>query len=198
MNSIAKWMMTAGLMGAATAAGAQVTYDVNNLQFGSSNEFLSGTLTLSNSAAGGGPISNSSFSAIDLSVFTSAADTTALETFNDSEIFCINTCLTVSSAGLAVGPFGAEAQGALNIDNGSKGGQLLIGVGFGGIEYRSSGGTSAVPLTGSQIFATPVPASPPVAAPEIDPASAAGGITLLAGLLAIFRGRRPQRLALPG
>ena len=196
MNSIAKWMMTAGLIGAATAASAQVTYDVNNLQFGSSNEFLSGTITLSNSAANGGPISNSSFSAIDLSVFTGKADTTALETFNDSLIFCINTCLTVTSAGLAIGPFGDEGESALNIDNGSKGGQLLIGVGFGGIEYSSSG--SAVPLTGSQIFATPAPASPPVAAPEIDPASAAGGITLLAGLLAIFRGRRPQRLALPG
>jgi hypothetical protein len=36
--------------------------------------------------------------------------------------------------------------------------------------------------------------SAPTAAPEINPASAASGLTLLVGGLAVLRGRRPQRL----
>jgi hypothetical protein len=34
-------------------------------------------------------------------------------------------------------------------------------------------------------------AAPPASAPELDPASLVGGLTLLFGLLAVFRGRRP-------
>jgi hypothetical protein len=35
---------------------------------------------------------------------------------------------------------------------------------------------------------------PPIAAPEIDPASAASGLTLLLGSLLVLRGRRPLTL----
>jgi len=36
----------------------------------------------------------------------------------------------------------------------------------------------------------PKPGNPPVQAPEVDPASAMAGLTLLAGGLAVLRGRR--------
>ena len=38
-----------------------------------------------------------------------------------------------------------------------------------------------------------IPNTPSVAAPEIDPASALGGLTLLAGGLAVIRGRRTKK-----
>jgi hypothetical protein len=45
--------------------------------------------------------------------------------------------------------------------------------------------------SGIQSIGLAVPA-PPASAPELDPASLVGGLTLLFGLLAVVRGRRPQ------
>jgi hypothetical protein len=42
-------------------------------------------------------------------------------------------------------------------------------------------------------IATPVPPRFPMLAPEIDPASAMAGLTLLAGGLAVLRGRRNRK-----
>lgn len=39
----------------------------------------------------------------------------------------------------------------------------------------------------------PLPHGPPTMAPEIDPASAMGGLTLLIGGLAVIRGRRASK-----
>lgn len=65
----------------------------------------------------------------------------------------------------------------------------IIGYGS-GYEYsdvKSTGSTTFVPISFS--------ASPVASAPEIDPASAVGGLTLLIGSLVVLRGRRKVNLA---
>jgi hypothetical protein len=60
-----------------------------------------------------------------------------------------------------------------------------------------AGAASATPATSTQCYqilwwtiCLPTVSAPPLKAPEIDPASAMAGLTMLAGGLAVLRGRR--------
>jgi hypothetical protein len=59
-----------------------------------------------------------------------------------------------------------------------------------GVASASSGGQSGGCFQILWIKICPKPTNPPFQAPEIDPASAMAGLTMLAGGLAVLRGRR--------
>jgi LPXTG-motif cell wall-anchored protein len=54
------------------------------------------------------------------------------------------------------------------------------------------GGIGCINLGFIEIFCQAPPKSGPASAPEIDPASAMAGLTMLAGGLAVLRGRRKK------
>jgi hypothetical protein len=65
----------------------------------------------------------------------------------------------------------------------------LVLMAMAGVASASSGGSSSCFQILWFTFC-PAPIHPPVQAPEIDPASAMAGLTMLAGGLAVLRGRR--------
>ncbi len=97
--------------------------------------------------------------------------------------YIFNDVLYASGSGLMLDPDGLGLSTAVN------GAINIIGYGS-GYEYsdvKSTGSTTFVPISFS--------ASPVASAPEIDPASAVGGLTLLIGSLVVLRGRRKVNLA---
>jgi hypothetical protein len=186
MNTVAKWIVAAVIIGANASASAQVVYNATDFQVGG-GDYLTGTLFVANAAVTAGGL------------LTTTAD------FIGGEIRLYNTsntllgpmrvvdCLPALSCGLAVsGSFLTLAPGELGI----AGAQAYCDIGITG-SCATISQTTGLPVavtqyTGSQgmVFAT----AKPTAAPEIDSGSAATGLALLVGGLVVLRGRRPQRL----
>jgi hypothetical protein len=62
-----------------------------------------------------------------------------------------------------------------------------------GVASADAGSSNCFHFLGFDLFCKPAPQHPgPVSAPEIDPASAMAGLTMLAGGLAVLRGRRKK------
>jgi hypothetical protein len=66
---------------------------------------------------------------------------------------------------------------------------------FSNTTFTAGGATFKALYSGSSVDLTVTSLTPPVGAPEIDPASAASGLTLLIGGLIVLRSRRQQSIA---
>jgi hypothetical protein len=185
MNTVAKWIVAAVIMGANASAGAQVVYNVTDFQVGG-GDYLTGTLVVTNAAvtAGGLLASGADFIGGEIRLYNTS--NTLLGPMR------ISGCQPTSSCGLAVsGAFLTLVSGDLSI----VGAQAYCNIGITGscATITPTGVIASVTqYTGSQgmVFAT----AKPTAAPEMDSGSAASGLALLVGGLVVLRGRRPQRL----
>ena len=61
-----------------------------------------------------------------------------------------------------------------------------------GVASADAGSSNCLHIAFLELFCRPGTGSGPVSAPEIDPASAMAGLTMLAGGLAVLRGRRKK------
>ena len=187
MSTAIKWILAASLIGASGAATAQVTYDYS----GSNFDVVSGLYTTSDSVQGSFTVSSalaanlveaninpSSFTFSDgvqaihgagccFSIFTNASG--QIDAWSISIFFPSNGVIDINSP---------------NIDLGAPGEPTIYDLVHTGGDETSVASSDHAGVWTSHI-----------AAPEIDPASAASGLTLLAGAFVVLRGRRPQRLA---
>jgi hypothetical protein len=187
MYSTMKWMVATALVGIGGTAAAQVTY---NVDFTTSfdNELIQGTITTDGQTAnpltasditswslyatsgpapfsfGGGPGSVTVFAPPGASPLTASATSLTYNFTEDASILFQST--------------GGNAVGFQEITT-AAGDDSFVLVNTGGVS------TQLNMLAAPTVIAT-------VAAPEMDPASAAGGLTLLLGTLAVLRGRRAK------
>jgi hypothetical protein len=187
MSTAIKWILAASLIGASGTATAQVTYDYS----GSNFDVVSGQDTTSDSVQGSFTVSSalapnlaeaditpSSFAFSDgvqsikgagccFSIFTNASG--QIDAWNISIFLPSNGVIGINSP---------------NIDLGAPGEPTIYD-----LVHTGGNETSVASSDRAGVWTSHI------AAPEIDPASAASGLTLLAGALVVLRGRRPQRLA---
>jgi len=188
MQTLPKWMMCLALIGASGAAMAQATYTVD---FMADSERITGSITLAANSLG--LVTPSEI--MDWSFGSAAGDPTVFSLSSKdagAQTICVsghNCGLTATAAALT---FTSISQTITEIvfDDINAGTVLALdgpGVMQGpspGVLITASGGLSGYDLPLGTKIAT--------RAPEMDSASAAAGLTLLLGSLAVMRGRRPR------
>jgi hypothetical protein len=192
MNTVAKWMMTAALGSVWSLATAQETF---NVDFTVGGDTVTGSITtdVSSGALVATDITNYSLtdSLLGVSVnmtadgFTSApfATTGLVITGNQLEFNFANSTPAASFFGVCCGPSIDLADTAVSAFAGGS----MIAVPYVGAIVGPQLAHGALTILGTAPATT--------AAPEIDPASAAGGLALLVGGLLVLRGRKQQSIA---
>jgi hypothetical protein len=145
-------------------------------------------------------LNSSNITAWSMSVpgFISLASTTPgaqlLVPAGDTDMMATPAAINFSFVGPS-GGFGFATSSASVTYVDDREGNIGFGPGFGIIAACQIGVLGGCTFLGGGIGVVPiglaVPA-PPASAPELDPASLVGGLTLLFGLVAVVRGRRPQ------
>jgi hypothetical protein len=182
MSRAIKWIVAASLIGASGTATAQVTYDYSGSNFDvvsglyTSSDSVQGSFTVTSALAPNliqASISPSTYAFSDgvqaitgagccFSISTNASG--QIDSWNDTIFFPSNGVIEMNSP---------------NIDLGVPGVPSIYDLVHTGGEETSHASSDRAGVWTSHL-----------AAPEIDPASAAGGLTLLLASLVVLRGRR--------
>jgi hypothetical protein len=188
MSMAIKWIVAASLIGASAMATAQVTYDYS----GSNFDVVSGLYTTSDSVQGSFTVSSAlapNLLAANI-IPSSYAFSDGVQAINGAG--CCNAGFSIfTNAGGQIQAWNISmfsSNGVIginypNIDLGAPGEPTIYD------QVNAGGDTSAASSGQAGVWTSHI------AAPEIDPASAASGLTLLAGAFVVLQGRRPQRLA---
>jgi len=187
MHTSPKWMMALALIGVNSAAMAQVVYSVN---FMADSERIVGTIDLAANSLG--PLTPSEITGWSLS---SVAGDPVSFAFASSDAGAFVACSGAPGCGLTASKsaltFISGVQADIFFSDPAAGGSIAINtpavVANGNfpavlLNTPDSGLVGFQSIKGMKIATA--------AAPEIDPASAACGLTLLLGSLLVLRGRR--------
>jgi len=191
MYSAMKWMMAAALLIVGRTAAAQTTYNVDFLinAFPGENELVQGTITTDGQT---GPLAPSDITS--WSLFSDSAQTPFSASGGPGSVSMSSPpgLLTASASALT---YNFTTDGFVFFQSASGAGvslQEITTVNGDDSIITINNGSGYTPsydvLPVSTVFAT-------VSAPEMDPASAASGLTLLLGTLAVLRGRRAKPIS---
>lgn len=183
MRLAAKWIVTAALVGGVSIPAFADDYSITFTDTSGSGQNATGTFIYS-----GGTFSN-----FDVSWNSFAFDLTLGANADSNAGGCsggpgVSTFNYLEGAAGCVGT--ADQWGTLN--GPSKVVNFIVSPNYSGFSGSANVPGSFPPNSGGSFTVTDLT---PQAAPEIGPASAASGLTLLLGALAVLRGRKQQSIA---